>query len=63
MMHEPEKSDSSIVATKPVNKSEQSEAESAEPREEAKGNTCKPHTHRTRSRDSQPPLCRSFQLT
>lgn len=52
MMHEPEKSDSSIVATKPANKSEQSEAESVEPREGAKGNTPEPHTHRTRSRDS-----------
>jgi RNA-directed DNA polymerase len=52
MMHEPEKSDSSIVAKKPANKSEQSEAESVEPREGAKGNTSKPHTHRTRSRDS-----------
>jgi RNA-directed DNA polymerase len=52
MMHEPEKSDSSIVATKPANKSEQSEAEPVEPREGAKGNTSKPHTHRTRSRDS-----------
>ena len=52
MMHEPEKSDPSIVAAKPTNKSEQSEAESAEPREGAKGNTSEPHTHRTRSRDS-----------
>ena len=52
MMHEPEKSDSSIVATKPANKSEQLEAESVEPREGAEGNTSKPHAHRTRSRDS-----------
>ena len=52
MLHEPEKSDSSIVATKPANKSEQSETESVEPREGAKGNTSEPHTHRTRSRDS-----------
>jgi RNA-directed DNA polymerase len=51
-MHEPEKSDSSIVATKPANKSEPSGAESVEPREGTKGNTRKPHTHRTRSRDS-----------
>ncbi len=52
MMHEPEKSVPFIVAAKPANKSEQSEAESGEPREGAKGNTSEPHTHLTRSRDS-----------
>ena len=55
MMHEPEKSDSSIVAVKPANNPERSEAESAEPREEAKGNTQEPHTHRTLSRASVSP--------
>jgi RNA-directed DNA polymerase len=39
MMHEPEKSDLSILALKPANNSGRSEAESAERREGAKGNT------------------------
>src|SRR5713101_7122223 len=55
MMYEPEKSDPSIVAAKPANNSGRSEAESVEPREGAKGNTCEPHTHRTRSRVSVSP--------
>lgn len=38
MMHGRGKSDCAIVATKPTNKAEQSAAESAEPRAEAKGN-------------------------
>ena len=37
MMHEPEKSDSVVVAGKPTNKAEQSAAEPAEPRTETKG--------------------------
>ncbi len=52
MMHEPEKSDLSTVATKPANNSEGSEAESVERREGAEGNTIKHRTHRTQSRAS-----------
>ena len=52
MMHEPEKSDLSIVAAKPANNSGRSEAESVERREGAKGNTGKIHTCRTPSRES-----------
>ena len=55
MMHEPEKSDSSIVAAKLANNSGQPEAESVEPREGTKGNTRESHTHRTRSRVSVSP--------
>ena len=52
MMHEPEKSDPSIVAGKPANNSEGSEAESVERREGAEGNTVKHRTRRTQSRGS-----------
>ena len=52
MMHGPEKSDPSIVAGKPTNNSEGSEAESVERREGAKGNTVKRGTRRTLSRGS-----------
>jgi RNA-directed DNA polymerase len=52
MMNELEKSDPSIVAAKPANKSGRSDAESAEPRGGAKGNTPEPHTHQTQSRAS-----------
>jgi len=52
MMHGPEKSDLSTVAGKPTNNSEGSEAESAERREGAKGNTVKHGTRRTLSRGS-----------
>ena len=52
MMHEPEKSDPSIVAMKSVNSSGRSEVESMEPREGAKGNTNQPRTCRTQSRES-----------
>jgi len=52
MMHEPEKSDPSTVAAKPVNKSEGSDAESVERREGAEGNTSKDRMHRTLSRAS-----------
>ena len=38
MMHEPEKSNSVVVAEKPANKAEQSAAEPVEPRAETKGN-------------------------
>jgi len=55
MMNEPEKSDPSTVAAKPANKTGRSDAESVEPRGGAKGNTTKPHTHRTQSRASVSP--------
>src|ERR1700730_2618050 len=50
MMHEPEKSDPSTVASKPTNNPEGSGAESVERREGAKGNTSKDRMHRTLSR-------------
>jgi hypothetical protein len=46
MTHGREKSDSAIVAGKPTNKTEQSVAESAEPRAEAKGNANQQSTRR-----------------
>ena len=52
MMHEPEKSDPSTVASKPANKSEGSDAESVERREGAEGNTSKDRMRRTPSRVS-----------
>jgi RNA-directed DNA polymerase len=55
MMNEPEKSDPSTVAAKPANKTGQSDAESVEPREGAKGNTPESHTRRTQSRASVSP--------
>jgi len=50
MMHGREKSDFAIVAKKPTNKAEQSGAESAEPRAEAKGNAGQQSTGRAQSR-------------
>ena len=50
MMHDHEKSDSAIVATKPTNKTERSAAEPAEPRAETKRNASEQSTHRTLSR-------------
>jgi RNA-directed DNA polymerase len=52
MMYESEKSDLFIVAVKPANNSEGSEAESVERREGAEGNTIESRTHRTQSRAS-----------
>ena len=52
MMHGREKSDLSIVATKPANKPGQPGAESVERRERAEGNTGGRHTRRTPSRGS-----------
>jgi RNA-directed DNA polymerase len=49
-MHDPEKSDSGIVATKPTNKAGGPVAESAEPRPGTKGNADQQNTHRTQSR-------------
>ncbi len=55
MMHEPEKSDLSIVAKKPVNDGARAKSESVERREGAKGNTGKTRTRRTPSRVSVSP--------
>jgi RNA-directed DNA polymerase len=52
MMHEPEKSDSVVVAMKPGNKAERSVAESAEPRTETKGNANQQRMRRAQDRDS-----------
>src|ERR1700732_45825 len=49
-MHEPEKSDSGIVVTKPTNKAGRPVAESAEPRPGTKGNADQQSTHRAQSR-------------
>ena len=54
MMHEREKSDSSIVAKKPANKPGQPGAESVERREGAEGNAVESRTCRTPSRGSVP---------
>ena len=52
MMYGLEKSDSRVLAMKPVNKSGQPEAESVERRRGAEGNMVEPHTCRTQSRES-----------
>ena len=52
MMHDPQKSDSSIVARKPANKPASSGAEPVERRGEAEGNTSNPPTRRTLGRGS-----------
>jgi RNA-directed DNA polymerase len=49
-MHDPEKSDSGIVAVKPTNKAGQPAAEPVEPRPGTKGNAEQQHMHRTQSR-------------
>src|SRR5690348_1105303 len=49
-MHDPEKSDSAIVAAKPPNKAGPPAAEAVEPRAGAKGNADQQSTHRTQSR-------------
>ena len=54
MMHGLEKSDSAIVATKRANKAGRPAAEPVERRAGTKGNTDRPHTRRTQSRDSVP---------
>ena len=51
MMHDPEKSDSAIVAVKPTNKAGQPAAEPVEPRAGTKGNAGQQSTHRTQSRE------------
>ena len=55
MMHEPEKSDSPIVAAKSANEPDSSGKESMERRGEAEGNTNERYTHRTQSRASVSP--------
>jgi RNA-directed DNA polymerase len=55
MMHEPEKSDLAIVATRPPNKAGTPAAEGAEPRAGTEGNTGHPRTPRTQSRASVSP--------
>jgi hypothetical protein len=52
MMHEPEKSDSVVVATKPTNKAERFAAEPVEPRTGAKGNAGQQSTCRAQDRGS-----------
>src|SRR6266446_10079381 len=52
MMHGHEKSRSAIVAVKPMNKAEQSAAESVERRAETKGNADQQSTYRTQSREN-----------
>lgn len=52
MMHEPEKSDSAIVAGKPANKAAQVAAERVEPRAGIEGITEQPRTQRTQRRAS-----------
>src|ERR1700680_5282733 len=49
-MHDPEKSDSGIVVTKPTNKAGGAVAEPVEPRPGTKGNADQQSTHRTQSR-------------
>ena len=51
-MHEPEKSDSVIVAAKPTNKAERSAAEPVEPRTGTKGNADQQSTRRAQDRES-----------
>ena len=55
MMHEPEKSDSAIVAAKPTNKAGRPAAEPVEPRAGTKGNADQQSTHRTQSRVARVP--------
>jgi retron-type reverse transcriptase len=52
MMHEPEESDSVVVAGKPTNKVERSTAELVEPRTETKGNAGQQSTRRAQDRES-----------
>jgi hypothetical protein len=52
MMHEPEKSDSAIVARKPANKAERSAAEQVERRAGTEGNAGQQSTRRAQNRGS-----------
>src|ERR1035437_5250722 len=51
-MHEPERSDSVVVAAKPANKAEQSAAKPVEPRTGTKGNVGQQGTRRAQDRES-----------
>jgi len=50
-MHDPEKSDSAVVAVKSPNKAGSPAAEAAEPRAGTKGNADQQSTHRTQTRE------------
>jgi hypothetical protein len=50
-MHDPEKSDSAVVAVKPPNKAGSPAAEAVEPRAGTKGNADQQSTHRTQTRE------------
>jgi hypothetical protein len=52
VMHEPEKSDSAVVAMKPTNNAERSAAELVEPRAGTKGNADQQSTRRAQDRES-----------
>ena len=52
MMHGPEESDSVVVAVKPTNKAEKSDAELVEPRTGTKGNADQQNTRRAQDRGS-----------
>ncbi len=52
MMHEPEKSDTVVVAVKPTNNAERSAAELVEPRTGTKGNANQQSTRRAQDRES-----------
>src|SRR5471030_2585475 len=52
MVHEPEKSDSVVVAVKLANKAERSAAELVEPRTGTKGNANQQSTRRAQNRES-----------
>jgi hypothetical protein len=67
MMHEPEKSDSVVVAVKLANKAERSAAEPAEPRTGTKGKRCAMKARKRRAAremkegPSKPPCRRRLQ--
>ena len=52
MMHEPEKSDTVVVAVKPTNNAERFAAELVEPRTGTKGNANQQSTRRAQDRES-----------
>jgi hypothetical protein len=54
-MHDPEKSDSAVVAVKPPNKAGSPAAEAVEPRAGTKGNADQQSTHRTQTRERVAP--------
>src|ERR1700716_2943447 len=62
MMHEPEKSDSVVVAATPTNKAERSAAEPVEPRTETKGNVGQQSTRRAQDGSVISPLLANVYL-